>query len=44
MGTDSAGMNWAVLVIPAALLMGLAGFGGWKLVNYIKDKKRGYVK
>ena len=41
---DSAGMNWAVLVIPAALLLGLAGFGGWKLVNYIKDKKRGYVK
>ena len=42
--TDSADMNWAVLVIPAALLLGLAGFGGWKLVNYIKDKKRGYVK
>ena len=42
-GTDSAGMNWAVLVIPAALLMGLAGFGGWKLGNYMKDKKRGYV-
>ncbi len=43
-GADSAGMNWAVLVIPAALLLGLTGFGGWKLVNYIKDKKRGYVK
>ena len=42
--TDSAGVNWAILVIPAALLLGLAGFGGWKLVNYIKDKKRGYVK
>ena len=42
-GTDSAGMNWAVLVIPAALLMGLAGFGGWKLVKYMKNKKRGYV-
>ena len=41
--TDSAGMNWAVLVIPAALLLGLAGFGGWKLVNYMKNKKRGYV-
>ncbi|MDE6260681.1 MAG: hypothetical protein K2M42_07470 [Oscillospiraceae bacterium] len=41
---DSAGMNWAVLVIPAALLLGLAGFGGWKLTKYIKDKKRGYVK
>ena len=38
------GVNWAVLVIPAALLLGLAGFGGWKLVKYIKDKKRGYVK
>ena len=42
--TDSAGVNWAILVSPAALLLGLAGFGGWKLVNYIKDKKRGYVK
>ena len=40
---DSAGMNWAVLVIPAALLLGLAGFGGWKLTKYIKAKKRGYV-
>ena len=38
------GVNWAVLVIPAALLLGLAGFGGWKLVRYINDKKRGYVK
>ena len=43
-GPDNAGMNWAILVIPAALLLGLAGFGGWKLVNYMKDKKRGYVK
>ena len=34
---NGAGMNWAVLVIPAALLLGLAGFGGWKLVNYIKN-------
>ncbi len=41
---DSAGMNWAVLVIPAALLLGLAGFGGWKLTQYVKAKKRGYVK
>ena len=40
---DSAGMNWAVLVIPAALLLGLAGFGGWKLTQYVKAKKRGYV-
>ena len=40
---DSAGMNWAVLVIPAALLLGGAGFGGWKLTKYLKAKKRGYV-
>ena len=40
---DSAGMNWAVLVIPAALRLGLAGFGGWKLTQYVKAKKRGYV-
>ena len=39
----SAGMNWAILVIPAALLLGLAGFGGWKLTKYLKAKKRGYV-
>ncbi len=38
-----AGMNWAILVIPTALLLGLAGFGGWKLTQYIKAKKRGYV-
>ena len=40
---DSAGMNWAILVIPAALLLGGAGFGGWKLTKYLKAKKRGYV-
>ena len=40
----SAGMNWAILVIPAALLLlGGAGFGGWKLTKYLKAKKRGYV-
>ncbi|MFG6350622.1 MAG: hypothetical protein K1W21_03160 [Oscillospiraceae bacterium] len=43
-GANSGGMIWAALVIPAALLLGLAGFGGWKLTKYIKDKKRGYVK
>ena len=41
---EGGGINWAVLVIPAVLLLGLAGFGGWKLVRYINDKKRGYVK
>ncbi len=40
---DSAGMNWALLVIPAALLLGGTGFGGWKLTKYLKAKKRGYV-
>ena len=40
---DSAGMNWAILTIPAALLLGGAGFGGWKLTKYLKAKKRGYV-
>lgn len=39
----SAGMNWALLVIPAALLLGGTGFGGWKLTKYLKAKKRGYV-
>ncbi len=42
--SEGGGVNWAILVIPAALLLGLAGFGGWKLVKYIQDKKRGYVK
>ena len=41
---SSAGMNWAILVIPAVLLLlGGAGFGGWKLTKYLKAKKRGYV-
>lgn len=34
----------ALLLIPLALLLGGAGFGGWKLTQYYKDKKRGYVK
>lgn len=38
------GVSKGLLVLPLALLMGGAGFGGWKLTKYMKDKKRGYVK
>ena len=32
-------------LIPMGLIaLGGAGFGGWKLVKYLRDKKRGYVK
>ena len=32
-------------LIPLGLIaLGGAGFGGWKLVKYLRDKKRGYVK
>ena len=37
------GANKAVLLIPLAALLGGAGFGGWKLTKYYKNKKRGYV-
>ena len=33
-----------ILVLPLAALLGGAGFGGWKLTKYMRDKKRGYVK
>ena len=47
-GTDGAeltedGVSRAVLLIPLAALLGAAGFGGWKLTKYYKNKKRGYV-
>ena len=48
-GTDGAELaeqtsgNKAVLLIPLAALLGAAGFGGWKLTKYYKNKKRGYV-
>ena len=48
-GTDGAelagggGVSKAVLLIPLAALLGAAGFGGWKLTKYYKNKKRGYV-
>ena len=32
-----------VLLISLAALLGAAGFGGWKLTKYYKNKKRGYV-
>jgi len=38
------GMNRALLILPLAVLLGGAGFGGWTLTRYMKDKKRGYVK
>lgn len=32
-------------LIPLGVIaLGGAGFGGWKLVKYLRDKKRGYVK
>ena len=37
-------MSKALLILPLAVLLGGAGFGGWKLTKYMKDKKRGYVK
>lgn len=40
---ESSGAGKAVLLIPLAALLGVAGFGGWKLTKYYKNKKRGYV-
>lgn len=40
---ESGGAGKAVLLIPLAALLGAAGFGGWKLTKYYKNKKRGYV-
>ena len=41
--TEGGGVSKAVLLIPLAALLGGAGFGGWKLTKYYKNKKRGYV-
>jgi len=41
--TEQGGISKAILLIPLAVLLGAAGFGGWKLTKYCKDKKRGYV-
>ncbi len=41
---ESGGGYKFLLLIPLALLLGGAGFGGWKLLAYLKAKKRGYVK
>ena len=38
------GVSKGLLVLPLTVLLGGAGFGGWKLTRYMKDKKRGYVK
>ncbi len=44
-GSDSAQSVGKLLLIPAGLLLlGGAGYGGYKGVKYYKDKKRGYVK
>lgn len=44
-GQDSGGgTGKTLLILPLAVLLGGAGFGGWKLTRYMKDKKRGYVK
>ena len=40
---ESGGAGKAVLLIPLVALLGAAGFGGWKLTKYYKNKKRGYV-
>ena len=40
-----AGMDLRLVLIPLGVIaLGGAGFGGWKLVKYLRDKKRGYVK
>lgn len=40
-----AGMDLRLVLIPLGVVaLGGAGFGGWKLVKYLRDKKRGYVK
>lgn len=41
---SGGGVSNALLILPLAVLLGGAGFGGWKLTKYMKDKKRGYVK
>ena len=40
-----AGMDLRlVLILLGLIALGGAGFGSWKLVKYLRDKKRGYVK
>lgn len=42
---NSGGIDLRLALIPLGLIaLGGAGFGGWKLVKYLRDKKRGYVK
>ena len=33
-----------VLIPLGAVFLGGAGYGGWRLMKYLRDKKRGYVK
>lgn len=42
---DAGGIAPCLALIPLGIgAMGGAGFGGWKLAKYLRDKKRGYVK
>ena len=42
---SGAGIDPRLALIPLGVIaLGGAGFGGWKLVKYLRDKKRGYVK
>ena len=40
---EQGGSGKAILLIPLAALLGIAGFGGCKFLKYYKNKKRGYV-
>lgn len=41
---ESGSGHKLLLLIPLVLLLGSAGFGSWKLLTYLRAKKRGYVK
>lgn len=47
-GTEAeskAGFDARLVLIPlGAVFLGGAGYGGWRLMKYLRDKKRGYVK
>lgn len=41
---ESGGRSGALLLLPLAVLLGVAGYGVWRFWKYYKNKKRGYVK
>lgn len=42
---SKAGFDARLVLIPlGAVFLGGAGYGGWRLMKYLRDKKRGYVK